>query len=333
MCGVSLSLPVRALFAAHLHQGGYVRAAQAIATRLFDLYEIKRKRKSGGVRESVDVRGEGGVSEIRKDGGAVNETEGNNNTDNGNDENSISNDDDDKYNSVILLKPPDFLLTAWTSALKLRSASRLILQTVQAAQAVRYTEECNKKENQKIKEKEKAILTEGMILAELNENKSESEIKSENDPQNPPSVDGVNQKINEIEKLEIFSIEELGSILYNRILFLFEIESNSLEHPAEYMGDSSLLYEWIKSGSKESTYAQQTVHTDFINIMNTNLSFITDLKTSIPHIRTVLDGVQALAVSRTEGLKSLRNSLDQVTEDFGGGARCALLLPFPKAIR
>ena len=326
MCGVSLSLPVRALFAAHLHQGGYVRAAQAIATRLFDLYEVKRKRKSVGVRESLG----GLVVDVTE----VKNNTANNTTDNDEDDVS-SNDDNDKYNSVILLKPPDFLLTAWVSALKLRSASRLILQTVQAAQAVRYAEECNQKETQKIKEaeKEKEILEEKLLLDDLDKNKSYIEIKSGIDPQNPPSTDGVNQKINEEEKLKIFSIEELGSILYNRILFLFEIESNSLEHPAEYMGDSSLLYEWIKSGSKESTYAQQTVHTDFINIMNTNLSFITDLKTSIPHIRTVLDGVQALAVSRTEGLKSLRNSLDQVTEDFGGGARCALLLPFPKAIR
>ena len=190
MCGVSLSLPVRALFAAHLHQGGYVRAAQAIATRLFDLYEIKRKRKSGGVRESVGGR----VVDVTE----VNNNTANSNTDNDEDDVS-SNDDNDKYNSVILLKPPDFLLTAWVSALKLRSASRLILQTVQAAQAVRYAEECNQKEAQKIKETEKERLKEketgNLLLTELNDNKSESEIKSENDPQNPPSADGVNQKI------------------------------------------------------------------------------------------------------------------------------------------
>ena len=41
----------------------------------------------------------------------------------------------------------------------------------------------------------------------------------------------------------------------------------------------------------------------------------------------------ALARSRTDGLKLLRNSLDLVAEDFGWGARCALLLLFPSAIR
>lgn len=51
--------------------------------------------------------------------------------------------------------------------------------------------------------------------------------------------------------------------------------------------------------------------------------------TALSHIYFIPD----LASSRNQGLKSLRNSLDLVTEDFGWGARCAILLHFPAAIR
>lgn len=148
------------------------------------------------------------------------------------------------------------------------------------------------------------------------------EIKSDEDNQN------------DVELLPTtLTIEKLANIMTNRIAFLLEIECCSSDHVADYIGTADLLLMWINGMNRDSNHLQQNGLHELQIIMNSNFLFVTDSKTSVPHIRAALDGVHDRAVCRRNGLKALRSSLDQVTEDLGWGAKCAILLHFPKAIR
>ena len=104
MCGPSMSRPVRSLFAAHLHQGGYLRVALSVATKLFEIYQSENRNNINN-------------SNISSSG---------NDTDN-----STSNSDKNinKYTFLTSFKPPEFLQAAWGHAMKLRVAARTLLQT------------------------------------------------------------------------------------------------------------------------------------------------------------------------------------------------------------
>ena len=112
MGGVSMIRPVRSLFAAHLHQGGYLRIALAVATKLFEIYEIENRKK-------IDM------SNI-----CISESATNNSNSDNNSNNNIN-----KYLLLTSFKPPEFLLAAWSNAMKLRVTARTLLQTVQLSQS------------------------------------------------------------------------------------------------------------------------------------------------------------------------------------------------------
>ena len=174
------------------------------------------------------------------------------------------------------------------------------------------------------------------------------------------------------------SLEELSLRLHSRIMFLLEIEARSSDKVVDCMDEGDHQSSSWTQNSKESFLATQNLAQDLELVMGNNMSFIMDPRTSIPHIRAVLDNVQStytvpvftcltslspphqmstiycffltyffsflifllnhfrisvLASNRNSGLKALRNSLDQVTEDLGCGVRCAMLLDFPNTIR
>jgi hypothetical protein len=119
----------------------------------------------------------------------------------------------------------------------------------------------------------------------------------------------------------------------NRIAFLLDIESCSTDHVADYIGSADLLLMWINGMNRDANHLQQNGLQELQSVMSSNFLFVTDSRSSVPHIRAALDAVRDNALCRRNGLKALRSSLDQVTEDLGWGAKCAILLHFPKAIR
>lgn len=129
------------------------------------------------------------------------------------------------------------------------------------------------------------------------------------------------------------TIEKLANIMTNRIAFLLDIESCSTDHVADYIGSADLLLMWINGVNRDVNHLQQNGLQELQSVMSSNFLFVTDSRTSVPHIRAALDAVHYNALCRRNGLKALRSSLDQVTEDLGWGAKCAILLHFPKAIR
>ena len=286
MCGESMTRTVRSLFAAHLHQGGYLRVAQEVAYRLSEIHERESKKtcnnentSSSSSSSNVNVNYSGDSN--------VNNT---NNDDRDNTDDVIN-----EYDLLTSLRPPDFLILAWEHAMKLRVTARTLFQTIQSTQSV-------------------------------NDNEINNESKNE-------------KNMNDVNKIkEIFTIKDINEILYNRILFLFEIESNSANHLLEYMGDSDALFARLyNGGNKEkdinsssnntishpiksdndngsdnnnninnnnnnnnNSFHLNNSFTDFEIIMNTNLSFVTDPRVSIPHIRTFLDSAQGKRVGNRE---------------------------------
>jgi hypothetical protein len=146
-------------------------------------------------------------------------------------------------------------------------------------------------------------------------------------------VENKNNEDYQNEAPTALTIEKLANIMTNRIAFLLDIESCSTDHVADYIGSADLLLMWINGMNRDINHLQQNGLHELQNVMNSNFLFVTDSRTSIPHIRAALDGVHDIALCRRNGLKALRSSLDQVTEDLGWGAKCAILLHFPKAIR
>lgn len=101
--------PVRALFAAHLYHGGFLKAAQAVSSRLAELYKMANNTPSGsGDRSSESNSMKSNHTNISAKLFAAP---------------SIS-----MYDLVIQTKPPYFLMSSWEFAMKLRMAARTLLE-------------------------------------------------------------------------------------------------------------------------------------------------------------------------------------------------------------
>ena len=264
MCGECLVRPVRALFAAHLHHGGYLRAAEAIAGRLLDLYE-----------EEGEIEGEGGEkSQAPASRGA--ETERNNTTSAG----SSSTNTNAAYVTATQMKPPDFLMGAWQHAMKLRAATRtfFLSQPVPKPPIL----------PQPAPTPSLTPSVPSSTLPSIDQSAIQSEKKEENKVESSTTARTRTSQ-------SALTVEEISDRLYGRILFLLQVEACSCDRLVEYAVEGEYGSGTI-STTKDAFIANQTSLHDFEVIMGSNLSFIIDPRTSIPHIRAVLDSVQGASL-------------------------------------
>jgi hypothetical protein len=96
MGGEMMIQPVRALFAAHLHHGGFLKAAQAVSSRLAELYKVANSSTNSG---SDNV-------------------ESNHVKDSNSNRNLFATPSLSMYDLVIQTKPPYFLMSSWEYAMK-----------------------------------------------------------------------------------------------------------------------------------------------------------------------------------------------------------------------
>ena len=229
MCGDILAGPVRLLFAVHLHHGGYLRAAQAVAARLFALY----------LSHNTEVKKRGQDEQCR-----------------------VS-----KYTATIQQKPPAFLLISWEHAMKLRVTAR----TLFLSQPSREVSPSNPV----------PIPTLAPVPT----------------PQGP--LDSHESTLNDVHKdmgnsvRTPISLEELSLRLNGRIMFLLEVEARSSDKVVDCMDEGDHQSSAWTQNSKESFLATQNLAQELELVMGNNISFVMDPRTSIPHIRAVLDNVQS----------------------------------------
>lgn len=340
MCGEVLAGPVRLLFAVHLHHGGYLRAAQAVAARLYTLY----------LSSNTDVKKRGDEDNSRAA----------------------------KYTATIQQKPPASLLIAWEHAMKLRVTARTLFLSQPSPEVSPAT----------------PAVVPALVPIPTTKDLIDPLAHTTADARTDTGILARNP----------LSLEELSKRLQSRIMFLLEVEARCSDKVVDCTDEGDHQSSSWTQNSKESFLATQNLAQDLELVMGNNMSFIMDPRTSIPHIRAVLDNVQSayaisdlhllplqslsfllsfhllqylschhiqspylpsfffiyscihhlptstsyfaslipslihfritvLASNRNSGLKALRNSLDHVTEDLGCGVRCAMLLDFPNTIR
>ena len=89
------------------------------------------------------------------------------------------------------------------------------------------------------------------------------------------------------------SLEELSLRLNGRIMFLLEVEARSSDKVVDCMDEGDHQSSSWTQNSKESFLATQNLAQELELVMGNNISFVMDPRTSIPHIRAVLDNVQS----------------------------------------
>ena len=235
MCGETLAGPVRLLFAVHLHHGGYLRAAQAVAARLLTLYVSN-------------------TAEMKKRG----EEE----------QNRVS-----KYTATIQQKPPAFLLIAWEYAMKLRVTARtLFLSQPSPADSPSTPVPVPVPAPAPILAPEPTLQG---TLDSLARTMADARTDMGTPIRNP------------------LSLEELSLRLRSRIMFLLEVEARSSDKVVDCMDEGDHQSSSWTQNSKESFLVTQNLAQDLELVMGNNMSFVMDPRTSIPHIRAVLDNVQS----------------------------------------
>jgi hypothetical protein len=237
MCGEVLAGPVRLLFAVHLHHGGYLRAAQAVAARLYTLY----------LSSSTEVKKRGDEENSRVA----------------------------KYTATIQQKPPAFLLIAWEHAMKLRVTARTLFLS------------------QPSPEVSLAVPVPALVP-----------IPTAKDPIDPLARTTADARTDTAPHTRNpLSLEEISLRLHSRIMFLLEVEARCSDKVVDCTDEGGHQSSSWTQNSKESFLATQNLAQDLELVMGNNMSFIMDPRTSIPHIRAVLDNVQsAYAVIYFSGL-------------------------------
>jgi hypothetical protein len=268
MCGECLVRPVRALFAAHLHHGGYLRAAEAIAGRLLDLYQESEGEGGEMVGEKKTSTGSTVIeSEIQSNSSTSATSSGSSSSSSGSSGSASTN---TAYLAATQIKPPDFLISAWQHAMKLRASTR----TFFLSQPVPKPAPTPSAPSSASSVDQSSILTDSK-----DESKGESKVEINTAP--------VRTRTTQVA----LTIEEISDRIYGRILFLLQVEACSCDRLVEYTVEGDLGSGPLSS-TKDAFTANQTSLHDFETVMGSNLSFIIDPRTSIPHIRAVLDNVQ-----------------------------------------
>jgi hypothetical protein len=254
--------PVRALFAAHLHHGGYLRAAEAIAGRLLDLYQ--------------ESEGEGGEKSLST--GVETKTERTSSTSATSSSSSSSStaNTNAAYLAATQTKPPDFLITALQHAMKLRAATRTFFLSQPAPKPAPTL-------TPSVAPSAPSSASPIDQSAVLKESKEESTVESKIETNSAPVQARTSQTA--------LTIEEISDRIYGRIMFLLQVEACSCDRLVEYSVEGEYGSGTL-TGTKDAFIANQTSLHDFEVVMGSNLSFIIDPRTSIPHIIAVLDNVQ-----------------------------------------
>ena len=182
------------------------------------------------------------------------------------------------YLAATQIKPPDFLISAWQHAMKLRASTRTFFLSQPVPKPAPTPSPTQSAPSSASSVDQSAILTDSK-----DESKGESKVEINNAPVRTRTSQAA------------LSIEEISDRIYGRILFLLQVEACSCDRLVEYTveGDHG---SGPLSSTKDAFTANQTSLHDFETVMGSNLSFIIDPRTSIPHIRAVLDNVQGTSL-------------------------------------
>ena len=278
MCGECLVRPVRALFAAHLHHGGYLRAAEAIAGRLLDLYQESEGEGGEMVGEKITSTSSTVIeSEIQSNSSTSATSSGSSSSGSGS-SGSGSTSTNTAYLAATQIKPPDFLISAWQHAMKLRASTRTFFLSQPVPKPAPTPSPTPSAPSSASSVDQSSILTDSK-----DETKGVSKVEINTAPVRTRTTQAA------------LTIEEISDRIYGRILFLLQVEACSCDRLVEYTVEGDLGSGPLSS-TKDAFTANQTSLHDFETVMGSNLSFIIDPRTSIPHIRAVLDNVQGTSL-------------------------------------
>ena len=172
-----------------------------------------------------------------------------------------------KYTATIQQKPPAFLLIAWEHAMKLRVTARTLFLSQPSSEV--------------------SPAAPAPVPASV-------PIPTTKDP-----IDYLARTTSDARTdtatltRNLLSLEELSLRLHSRIMFLLEVEARCSDKVVDCTDEGDHQSSSWTQNSKESFLATQNLAQDLELVMGNNMSFIMDTRTSIPHIRAVLDNVQS----------------------------------------